>query len=125
MKLATSDANAAAGVNCAVLALFYARHTRTARAHDTGSSATSGLLSSSPNVSNLCTAKVWQCEGEKLLMTRHQFSAKFRNHLKKNGGKTGLLNTTLVDEEMDWKKAIMYATFPPVLAAISYFCGWF
>eukprot|EP00040_Diaphanoeca_grandis_P043716 m.10073 g.10073 ORF g.10073 m.10073 type:complete len:372 (+) comp8102_c0_seq2:386-1501(+) len=33
-----------------------------------GSSALYGLLSTSTSVSNLCRAKVWQCEGEKVLM---------------------------------------------------------
>lgn len=33
-----------------------------------GSSSLAGLLSTSAQVTNLCTAKVWQCEGEKVLM---------------------------------------------------------
>eukprot|EP00038_Savillea_parva_P031279 m.84508 g.84508 ORF g.84508 m.84508 type:complete len:407 (-) comp9597_c0_seq3:6673-7893(-) len=33
-----------------------------------GSSALAGLLATSPAVSTLCSAKVWQCEGEKILM---------------------------------------------------------
>jgi len=33
-----------------------------------GSSALAGLLATSPAVSTLCSAKVWQCEGEKVLM---------------------------------------------------------
>ena len=37
-----------------------------------GSSSLAGLLSTSAQVTNLCTAKVWQCEGEKVLMHFNQ-----------------------------------------------------
>eukprot|EP00041_Stephanoeca_diplocostata_P003922 m.39423 g.39423 ORF g.39423 m.39423 type:complete len:383 (+) comp14716_c0_seq2:200-1348(+) len=61
-----------------------------------GSTALSGLIATSPMISTLCDAHVWQCEGEKILrgLGRHHHSATHNESVRQKNNATGSENHT-------------------------------